>query len=100
MFSPPRMMTSDDPVGDGEVAVVVEHADVAGAVPAVVVEHRGGQRRVGVADAAVGAAAEDLPVVVEADLDPRQQAGRRWSAASPAGSSSRHPVIDGCSVLP
>ena len=27
-------------VGDGEVAVVVEHADVAGAVPAVVVEHR------------------------------------------------------------
>ena len=27
-----------DAVGDGEVAVVVEHADVAGAVPAVVVE--------------------------------------------------------------
>ena len=65
-------------VGDGEVAVVVEHADVAGAVPAVVVEGRGGQLGVGVAEAAVGATAEDLAVVVEPDLDAGQRRGRRW----------------------
>ena len=61
-------------IGDGEVAVVVEHADVAGAVPAVVVEDGGGQLGVGVADEAVGTPAEDLAVVVEADLDAGQRA--------------------------
>ena len=67
-----------DAVGDGEVAVVVEHADVAGAVPAVVVEGRGGQLGVGVAEAAVRAPAEDLAVVVEPELDARAGRGRRW----------------------
>ncbi len=68
MFSPPRMITSALAVGDGEVAVVVEHADVAGAVPAVGVEGLRGQRRIGVAQAQVRAAAEDLAVGAEPDL--------------------------------
>ncbi len=43
-------------VGDREEAVGVEDAHVAGAVPAVVVEGVGAQRRIGVADAQVGPA--------------------------------------------
>ena len=89
-----------DAVGDREVAVVVEHADVAGAVPPVVVEDRRGQRGVDVADEAVRAPAQDLAVLVEADLDAGQRVAVGGRAASSSGSSSRQPVIDGCSVLP
>ena len=72
-------------VGDAQAAVVVEHADVAGAEPAVGVERGGGRARVGVAGEAVRAAARgsrrarptatSLAVVVdEADLDAGQRA--------------------------
>ena len=54
------LAASDDhvvqPVGDREEAVVVEHAHVAGAVPAVVVERAVVQRRIRVADEEVGTA--------------------------------------------
>ena len=70
-------------IGDREVAVGVEHADVAGHEPTVGRERLRGQRRVGVADEAVGAAAPDLArlagrhvvavVVDEADLDAGQR---------------------------
>src|SRR5690606_37895856 len=55
-------------VGDGQVAVVVEHTDVAGVVPAVVIEGPGGQRVVGVTQAEVRSAGEDLTVLGDADL--------------------------------
>ena len=71
-------------VDDREVAVVVEHADVAGREPAVGVERLGGDRGIGVAGEQVGPAAVDLaglarldglPVVVEEpDLDPVERA--------------------------
>jgi hypothetical protein len=48
--------------------VAVEHADVAGVIPAFVVERPGGQRLVGVAEADVGPAAEDLALVGRPDL--------------------------------
>ena len=48
------------PIGDGQEALLVEHADVAGVVPPLVVERGGGERRVGVAEAEIGTAREDL----------------------------------------
>src|SRR3954471_9975928 len=48
------------PVGDREVTLLVEHADVATHVPAVVDEGGGGERWIGVPREAVGAPAEDL----------------------------------------
>ena len=72
------LATTDDHVGDAigdrEVAVVVEHADVAGVVPAVVVEHGCGELGIGVAEEEVGAAADDLAVVIEAQLHARHRA--------------------------
>ena len=88
-----------DAVGDGQVAVLVEDADVAGVVPAVGVEGRRRQRRIGVADTTVRSPAEDLAVRLEPDLDP----GQGWPSVVrrlTSGSSIRQPVIDGCSVLP
>ena len=58
------------PVGDGEVAVVVQHADVAGAVPARLVEGAGGELRVGVAKEQVGTTARCVAVLVEPHLHP------------------------------
>ena len=75
-------------VGDREVAVVVEHADVAGAVPPVGVEHRCCERRVGVAHEAVGPTAGDLADLVEPDLD----AGERVAVGvQPLGLGLVHP---------
>ena len=71
--------------------MLVEHADVAGVVPALVVEGGGGERRVGVAQAQIGAAGEDLSgragrdvgavVVDEAQLDARERPPIRPVAA-------------------
>src|SRR5205085_7265210 len=60
-------------VGDREVAVAVEHADVPGAVPAAVVECGFGECGVGVARAAIGPAALDLTVVGQPDLAAEQR---------------------------
>ena len=49
-----------DPVGDGEVAVFVEHADVTGAEPALLVDGLGREGGIGVAGEAVGPTGEDL----------------------------------------
>ena len=70
MFSPPRMMTSEIAVGDRQIAVFVEHTDVAGAVPAVIVEGPCGQFVVGVAEAQIRPPAEDLTVGTQPDLHP------------------------------
>ena len=66
-------------VGDGQVAVVVEDADVTGVVPAVVVECFRGQLVVGVAQAQIRTAAEDLAVLGQPDLDagPRVAVGEQ-----------------------
>lgn len=56
-------------VGDGQVPIRVEDADVTGVVPPVVVEGPVGQGVVGVAETEVGAPREDLAVVGESDLD-------------------------------
>src|SRR5947209_1485882 len=48
-------------VGDREVAVLVEHADITGGVPPAVDEGGLGEGLVGVARETVGTAAEDLP---------------------------------------
>ena len=71
------------PVGDGQVAVVVDHADVAGAEPTLGVDELRVECRVRVAGEAVGPAAEDLAglphrhvvaVLVDGpDLDPRHR---------------------------
>src|SRR4029453_14283713 len=47
-------------IGDGEIAVRIDDADVTARVPAVVIEGLAGERRVGVARAQVGAPAPDL----------------------------------------
>jgi hypothetical protein len=52
------------------VAVEVQHADVAGALPAVAVENARGQLGVDVTEEQIRAAAGDLTLVVEAHLDP------------------------------
>ena len=56
------------PVGDGQVAVGVDDADVAGVEPAVLVDRLGRERGVGVAGEAVGATGEDLARLADADV--------------------------------
>ena len=58
-------------VGDGQVAVVIDHADVAGVIPAVVVERLRGQGRVGVAQTQIRSPAEYFAVIAQPDLDSR-----------------------------
>src|SRR5205814_9300455 len=72
-------------VGDGEVALVVEHPDVPGDVPAAVDEGGGGEVGLGVALEAVGAAAEELTGFAGPDvlstLDDQPQLDARERAA-------------------
>ena len=64
-------------IGDGEEAVVVEHADVAGVQPAVGIEGGGGGGRVvEVAEERARAPGQDLAVVADADLAARERPAR------------------------
>ena len=109
-FSPPRMMMSFLRSTIDELAVLVEHTDVAGAEPAVVVDRRLRELGVGVPDEAVGTLAPDLARLADADDACRRRRAarsRRRAAGAPSvlmrfssGSSCVAPVIDGCSVEP
>ncbi len=57
-----------DPVGDGEIPVLVEHADVAGAEPALLVDGLGRQGRIRVAGEAVRPAGENLAGLPHTDV--------------------------------
>ena len=74
-------------VGDGQIAVVVEHADVARAIPAVAVEGCAVSLVIGVAEAEIGTATEDLAVVAEPDLHAR-----------PDVSVGEQPLVLGCAA--
>ena len=87
-------------VGDGEVAVVVDDPDVAGVVPAVVVERPRGQRRVGIAEEQIRSATEYFAVVGQPDLYPWPRIRRRCNSRLSSGAVKCEPVIDGCSLLP
>src|SRR4029450_2759981 len=56
-------------IGDREVSLVVEHADIASPVPPFIVENLGGQLGIDVADEAVRPPTQDLPTVLESELD-------------------------------
>ena len=87
-------------VGDGEVALVVEHPDVAGVVPALVVERRRGERR-----GRCSRRSRSGPRLMISPSSSRCSSTPGMARPSvvsrfSSGSSIRQPVIDGCSVLP
>ena len=87
-------------VGDGQVAVVVQHADVAGVVPAVVVEGLRRQLGIEIAEAQIRSPAEDFAVGGEPDLDARTRVAVGEQSLVRRAPSGLEPVMDGCSVLP
>ena len=99
MFLPPAVMMSSFLRSTIlQVAVVVEHADVAGVQPAVVVEHLGGL--LGVVEVAaehVAAPADHLAVLGERDLAARD---RRADGARPAPGTASHVIGPDDSDIP
>ena len=65
-----------------------------------VVEHRGANSAIGVAQEELGTTAENLAFIVEQYLDAGQSGRPSVASRFCSGSSTWEPVMEGCSVLP